>query len=71
MENTENVPLLSPETLKERLADKKLYYVAKKTGLTYPTVKKFADGLGEFCSYQSLRKISAYFTNQESITQVQ
>lgn len=55
-----NDDLLTLEEIKILLEDKRLYVVAKKTGLTYPTIKKFADGKAENCAYVSLIKINKY-----------
>lgn len=51
---------LSFEELKEKLADKKLYVVAKKTGLSFPTLRKMALGTGKGYNMETMRKITEY-----------
>tara|TARA_R110000782_G_scaffold202168_1_gene290804 strand:- start:126 stop:326 length:201 start_codon:yes stop_codon:yes gene_type:complete len=54
--------LMTLEDMQEALKDKKLYVVAKATGLTYPTLKKIADGKVSNHTYSTLLKVSDYLT---------
>lgn len=61
--NMENlIPLTKIQHL---LADRKLTMVAKKSGLTYPTVKRVADG-NLSVSIVTWQKLSAYFTSSDA-----
>lgn len=60
MENL--IPLTKIQHL---LADRKLTMVAKKSGLTYPTVKRVADG-NLSVSIVTWQKLSAYFTASDA-----
>jgi len=53
--------MLSIAEIRDRLADRRLTIVAEKSGLSYPTVKRVADG-EEGITLTTLRKLSAYFT---------
>lgn len=52
--------LLPLETLRKKLADRKLSVVAKRSGLSHPTVKKVARGDADI-SLRTLRCLSDYF----------
>ena len=54
--------ILSLRQIKEGLKDKRLYVIAKVTGLTYPTLKKLADGKDSNCTMKTLQKVSSYLT---------
>ena len=54
--------LMSLEEIREKLQDKRLYIVAKNTELSYPTVKKLADGKHENYTYNTIHKLSKYLT---------
>jgi hypothetical protein len=60
MLNNEILPLTE---IQEGLKDKRLYMVAKKTGLSYPTLKKLAEG--QDCNYtvETLKSASNYVRN--------
>ena len=51
---------LSLEKIKELLKDKRLYVVAAATNLSYPTLKKLADGKDENYHYETLLTVSDY-----------
>lgn len=53
--------MLSIAEIRDLLADRRLTIVAEKSGLSYPTVKRVADG-EEGITLATLRKLSAYFT---------
>lgn len=53
--------MLSIAEIRDRLADRRLTIVAERSGLSYPTVKRVADG-EEGITLATLRKLSAYFT---------
>jgi hypothetical protein len=54
--------LMSLEEIQAKLQDKRLYIVAKVTKLSYPTIKKLADGKPENYTYNTIFKVSKYLT---------
>ena len=52
--------LLSLENIQLLLKDKRLYVVSKATGLSFPTLKKMADGKKENYTYNTIKAISDY-----------
>jgi DNA-binding Xre family transcriptional regulator len=52
--------LLSLEKIQLLLKDKRLYVVSKATGLSFPTLKKLADGKKENYTYNTIKAISDY-----------
>jgi DNA-binding Xre family transcriptional regulator len=52
--------LLSLENIQLLLKDKRLYVVSKATGLSFPTLKKMADGKKENFTYKTIKAISDY-----------
>lgn len=52
--------ILSIGQIKEALKDKRLYMVARATGLSYPTIKKLADGKELNYTVDTLKAISKY-----------
>jgi DNA-binding Xre family transcriptional regulator len=52
--------LMSLEEIQALLKDKKLYVIAEATGLTYPTLKKLADGKKANYTYGTLLKVTNY-----------
>ena len=52
--------ILSIGQIKEALKDKRLYVVAESTGLSYPTIKKLADGKELNYTVDTLKAISKY-----------
>lgn len=52
--------LMSLEEIQNQLQDKRLYVVAKVTKLSYPTVKKLADGKLANYTYNTIFKVSKY-----------
>lgn len=60
-----NNDFLSFEQIQQYLADKRLYVVSANCGLSYPTLKRLADGdTGEY-SMKTLRIISAYINDNK------
>jgi DNA-binding Xre family transcriptional regulator len=55
-----NEELLSLENIQLLLKDKRLYVVSKETGLSFPTLKKMADGKKENFTYKTIKAISDY-----------
>ena len=55
-----NEELLSLEDIKLLLKDKRLYVVSKATGLSFPTLKKMADGKKENFTYKTIKAVSDY-----------
>lgn len=54
--------ILTPQQIKEGLKDKRLHVVAESTGLSYPTLKKLADGEGANHTIETLQKVSQYIS---------
>lgn len=56
--------ILSLSEIKANLADKRLYKVAELTGLSYPTLKKLANG--DDCNYtmSTMKAVSAYISKE-------
>jgi hypothetical protein len=52
--------LLSLEKIQLLLKDKRLYVISKATGLSFPTLKKMADGKKENYTYNTIKVISDY-----------
>lgn len=52
--------LLSLEKIQLLLKDKRLYVISKATGLSFPTLKKLADGKKENYTYNTIKAISDY-----------
>jgi DNA-binding Xre family transcriptional regulator len=52
--------LLSLEKIQKLLKDMKLYNVSKATGLSFPTLKKLADGKKENHTYNTIKAVSDY-----------
>jgi len=55
-----NKELLSLEDIQRLLKDKRLYVVSNATGLSFPTLKKMADGKKENFTYKTIKAISDY-----------
>ena len=55
-----NNGLLTFKEIESLLKDRKLYIVAKKTGLSFPTLKKLADGKEGNFTYNTIKKVSEY-----------
>lgn len=60
--------LIPLDNIKRLLSDRRLYVVAEKSGLSYPTVKRIADGDMEV-SLRTWRKLSAYFAEPDHATE--
>lgn len=52
--------MLTPDDIQKRLQDRNLHSIAQKTGLSYDTVWKIANGKSLRPSYDAIRKISDY-----------
>lgn len=52
--------LMSLEEIQKQLQDKRLYVVARVTKLSYPTIKKLADGKPENYTYNTISKVTKY-----------
>lgn len=57
--------LLSLSEIKTGLADKRLYKVAEITGLSYPTLKKLADGENSNYTMSTIKSVSDYICNNK------
>jgi hypothetical protein len=52
--------LMPLSEIQTRLKDRKLHIVSKEIGLSYPTLKKLADGKPANYNYSTLIKVSDY-----------
>ena len=57
-----NQELLSLKEIQKQLQDKRLYVIARETKLSYPTIKKLADGKPDNYTYNTISKVSNYLT---------
>lgn len=60
MNKSDLYSLLTLEEIKEALVDKRLYKVAEATGLSYPTLKKMADGEQANYTLATIHAVSLY-----------
>lgn len=58
---------MSPKEIKERLKDRRLRVVAKETAVSYPTLKKLADGADVDYSTKTLKAVTAYLTKDHTV----
>ena len=54
--------ILTLEEIAEGLKDKKLYVVAAATGLSFPTLKRLAEGKNNNCTMSTILAVSKYLT---------
>lgn len=54
--------MLNLEQIKLHLVDKRLYKVAEITGLSYPTLKKMADGEDANYTMATIKAVSKYIS---------
>ncbi len=59
--------MLSLEQIKTKLQDRKLYYIAQQINVSYPTLKKLADGQEDNYTLDTIRKVSEYFENEKGL----
>lgn len=59
--------MLSLEQIKTKLQDRKLYYIAQQIDVSYPTLKKLADGKEDNYTLDTIRKVSEYFENEKGL----
>lgn len=52
--------ILSLDQIREGLRDRRLYAVAKETGLSYPTLKKLSEAQDLNYTTETLRAVSKY-----------
>lgn len=55
-----NEEILSLEKIELLLKDKRLYVISKATGLSFPTLKKLADGKKDNFTYKTIKIVSDY-----------
>jgi len=58
-----NDTILSLKEIQEGLQDKRLYTVARSTGLSYPTLRKLAEGKAKNPTIETLKAVSNYLLN--------
>jgi hypothetical protein len=63
MRNKMTKQLLTVDEIRDALKDRRISVVADATGLTYPTIKRLADGLDVDFSMKTIQKISDYILN--------
>ena len=54
--------IMTLEEIKKKLSDKRLYVVSEKTGISYPVLRKLADGVESNYTIETLKKISEYLS---------
>lgn len=57
--------LMTLQQIQDALKDRRLYVVAKETGLTYPTVKKMADGKELNYTLNTIKAVSRYLSDKK------
>lgn len=57
--------VLPLEKIKEGLKDKRLYKVSQATGLSYPTLKKLANGDEANYTVETLKAVSKYIKDSQ------
>jgi hypothetical protein len=62
-----NNEVLSLDEIKEALKHRRLYIVAQSTGLSYPTIKKLADGKELNYTIQTLIAVSKYLKESSTL----
>jgi DNA-binding Xre family transcriptional regulator len=65
LQEQKDQPLMSLAQIEVKLKSRRLYFVAKETGLSYPTLKKMADGENANYTLATLRAISDYLRDEE------
>ncbi len=63
--------ILSLDAIQDYLSDKRLYVVAKETGLSYPTLRKLADGVETNYTLSTIRAISEYVHSRNIKTEAE
>ena len=58
-----NSEIMNLEVIKDGLQDKRLYTVAERTGVSYPTLKKLYDGEQANYTIDTLKKVTRYLLN--------
>lgn len=61
-----NNEFLTVEQIQDYLSDKRLYVVSANCGLSYPTLKRLADGDNGDYSTKTLRIISDYINGENT-----
>ena len=59
--------MLSLDQIQIHLKDKRLYKIAKETGLSYPTLKKMADGKDANYTMNTILPISKYISENHQL----
>ena len=62
---TDELPLLTVDQISAMLQDRRLYVVAEKTGLSYPTLKDLADGVDKNYGVDTIRYVTDYLMGVE------
>lgn len=68
-DKTMDTKILPLHVIKDYLSDKRLYVVAKETGLSYPTLRKLADGVETNYTLNTMRAISEYIYSRNINTE--
>lgn len=64
MSKEDEIQILSLRQIEIGLKDKKLYSVSDATELSYPTLKKLADGVKGNYTLDTLQKVSKYLSGK-------
>ena len=57
--------IMTLQQIQDALKDRRLYVVAKETGLTYPTIKKMADGKELNYTLNTIKAVSKYLSDKK------
>lgn len=60
-------PLLTLEQIKYGLTDRSLHTVSKKIDVSYPTLRKLADGVVSNYTYRILEEVSKYIRKSNTL----
>lgn len=64
LQEQKELPLMTLAQIEAKLKSRRLYFVARETGLSYPTLKKMADGENANFTMATLRAISDYLREE-------
>lgn len=60
--NTENFGMMTLEEIKQKLSDRNLMEVSRRTGVSYRTIFGISNGTNKNPSYESVRAIVEYLS---------
>jgi transcriptional regulator with XRE-family HTH domain len=57
--------MMTPEQIEQALSDRNLREVARRTGLHYNTIRRYAQGVVERPEYEAVRTLSEYLSTRQ------